>query len=131
MIPKCFNSRQKAKFGESSPLTHLAPVTFLSVIRNHRVPQVTLGNVIEVHETFMPGGTTAFCLLGMKPVRDTCNMSWYSLRQKNRSRTVHRSRNNADLRRWRVSNSELLLLMRCCYYKAFEGGNRCRYRKVG
>ena len=38
---------------------------------------VTLGNVIEMHETYMPGGATAFCLVRLKPVRDTCNMSWY------------------------------------------------------
>ena len=80
-------------------LTHLAPATFLNVIRNHDIPPVTLGNVIEVHETYMPGGASAFCLVGLKPVRDTCNMSWYSLRQKNRFRTVHRSCNGTDFRR--------------------------------
>ena len=80
-------------------LTHLAPLTFLNVIRNHDVPPETLGNVIEMHETYMPGGATAFCLMGMKPVRGTCNMSWYSLRQQNCLRTVHRSRNNDDFRR--------------------------------
>ena len=65
-----------------SSLTHLAPVTFLNVMRNHDVPPVTLGNVTEVHETYMPGGATDFRLVRLKPVRDTCNMSWYSMRQK-------------------------------------------------
>ena len=31
--------------------------------RDHDVPQVTLGNTIEVHETYMPSGATAFCLV--------------------------------------------------------------------
>ena len=42
-------------------------MTFLNVIRDHDVPSVTLGNVIEVRETYMPGGATAFCLAGLNP----------------------------------------------------------------
>ena len=53
-------------------LTHLAPVTFLYVIRNHDVPLVTLGNVIEVHETYMPGGATRF-LPGPAETHVTCH----------------------------------------------------------
>ena len=72
-------SKNDETFGRINPFS---ACDFPERIRNHDVPPVTSGNVIEVHEIYMPAGATAFCLLGLKPVRDTCNMSWYSLRQK-------------------------------------------------